>query len=87
MKYKQQDLTSGPLFQGKTTAISLVLLGQFAITYVQPLQNIFVTEGTGIQDGLIILLIGIALFTIIELEKQIRIRLSETQQIPKSHFT
>jgi len=56
------------------SAIGLVLLGQFAITYIQPLQGIFETEGVGIQDGLIMILIGMALFTIIELEKRIRIR-------------
>jgi len=65
------------------SAIGLVLLGQFAITYIQPLQVIFETEGPGLQDGLIILLIGIALFTIIELEKQIRIRWSEMHQVRK----
>lgn len=69
------------------SAIGLVLFGQFAITYFQPLQGIFETEGLGVQDGVIILLIGIALFTIIELEKQIRIRLSEMHQIRKSDIT
>mgnify|MGYP001551045165 FL=1 len=62
------------------SAIGLVLLGQFAITYIPPLQGIFETEGLGLQDGVIILLIGIALFTIIELEKQARIRFSELRR-------
>ncbi|WP_308367344.1 MULTISPECIES: cation-transporting P-type ATPase [unclassified Microbulbifer] len=57
-------------------AVIVVTAGQFAITYLPPLQKIFVTEAVPILDGVIIVGIGAALFTIIEIEKQIRIRLS-----------
>ncbi|HPQ25669.1 MAG TPA: cation-transporting P-type ATPase [Gammaproteobacteria bacterium] len=56
-------------------AVIIVTFGQFAITYVQPLQAVFGTQGVGILDGLLIVSIGVALFTIIEIEKQMRLRL------------
>lgn len=52
-----------------------VTLAQFVITYTPPLQTIFATEAVPFLDGLLIVGIGIALFAIIEIEKQIRIRL------------
>ncbi|MBD3670538.1 MAG: cation-transporting P-type ATPase [Gammaproteobacteria bacterium] len=56
-------------------AVAVVTLGQFAITYLPWLQSVFGTEAIGLIDGLIIIGLGVLLFVIIELEKQIRLRL------------
>jgi len=52
-----------------------VTAAQFAITYLAPLQNIFATEAVPFFDGMLIIAVGVALFAIIEIEKQIRLRL------------
>jgi len=57
-------------------AVITVTLGQFAITYLPVLQTIFATEAVPFLDGVLMVGIGIALFTIIEIEKQIRLRLA-----------
>jgi len=57
-------------------AVIAVSAGQFAITYLPPLQEIFATEAVSLTDGILIVGIGVALFAIIEIEKQIRLRLS-----------
>ncbi len=56
-------------------AVLSVTAAQFAVTYAPPLQGIFETRDVAIADGLIILGIGIALFAIIEIEKQLRLTL------------
>ena len=56
-------------------AVIVVTVGQFSITYVPAVQAVFGTRAVGFQDGLLILLIGVTLFTIIEIEKQMRFRL------------
>ena len=58
-------------------AVIIVAVGQFAITYVPPLQPVFETQGVGLLDGLLIVLIGVVLFVIIEIEKQLRLRFLE----------
>ncbi|MDM5271578.1 cation-transporting P-type ATPase [Sulfurovum sp. zt1-1] len=55
-------------------SISMVVFGQFALTYLPWLQSIFETEAVGLFDMLVILGISVLMFLIIELEKQIRIR-------------
>lgn len=57
--------------------VAVVTFAQFAITYAPPLQKVFATEAIPFVDGLLIIGVGVALFAIIEIEKQIRIRLSE----------
>jgi magnesium-transporting ATPase (P-type) len=57
-------------------AVLIVAIGQLAITYVPPLQVIFQTQSVGLLDGLLMVMIGVALFVIIEIEKQIRLRLA-----------
>lgn len=57
-------------------AVIVVATGQIAITYLTPFQAIFATEAISFFDGLVIVGIGVALFAILELEKQIRLRLS-----------
>jgi magnesium-transporting ATPase (P-type) len=56
-------------------AIITVTIGQFAITYVPWLQAIFQTEAIGIMDGIMIVSVGLVIFCITEIEKQIRLKL------------
>jgi magnesium-transporting ATPase (P-type) len=62
-------------------AISAVVVGQLAITYLPPLQGIFATESIPALDGMLIIAMGIALFVIIEIEKQIRLRLFKSADL------
>ncbi len=55
--------------------IIVITLAQLAITYIPPLQSVFSTVAIPFWDGVLIVGIGIALFAIIETEKQIRLRL------------
>jgi len=53
--------------------VVIVTVGQFAMTYLPFMQNIFATESVPVIDGFIVIGIGAALFAIIETEKQIRL--------------
>ena len=55
--------------------VILVTLAQFGITYLPLLQQVFATEPVPLLDGLLIVGVGVALFAIIEIEKQLRLRL------------
>lgn len=55
--------------------IGAVIIGQAAITYVPWLQRVFETEAIRFSDLILIVLSGIILFMIIELEKQFRLRI------------
>ena len=55
--------------------VIVITVAQFSITYLPPLQAIFSTEAISLLDGLIIVGIGVALFALIEVEKQLRLRL------------
>lgn len=55
------------------TTVIAVTLAQFAVTYLPPLQRVFATEPVSLLDGLLIVGVGIALFAVIEAEKQIRL--------------
>jgi len=58
--------------------VVLVVTGaQFAITYLPPLQAIFATEAIPFLDGLLIVGVGVALFAIVEIQKQIRLGLKQ----------
>jgi len=57
------------------TVVTAVVLAQLAMTYVPALQKVFKTEAIGWMDGLLVIGIGIALFAIVETEKQIRLHL------------
>tara|TARA_R110000772_G_scaffold231592_1_gene342507 strand:- start:115690 stop:118416 length:2727 start_codon:yes stop_codon:yes gene_type:complete len=50
-----------------------VTAAQFAITYFAPLQTIFATVAVPFMDGLLIVSVGVTLFVIIEIEKQLRL--------------
>ncbi|MDO9312681.1 MAG: HAD-IC family P-type ATPase, partial [Nitrosomonas sp.] len=56
-------------------SVIAVTVAQLAITYLPPLQTIFATEAIPFLDGLLVIGIGVALFAILETEKQIRLRL------------
>ncbi|WP_083399108.1 cation-transporting P-type ATPase [Oceanisphaera psychrotolerans] len=56
-------------------AVLVVTAGQFAVTYLSPLQAVFATQAIPLLDGVLIVGTGMALFAVIEIEKQIRIRL------------
>lgn len=55
------------------TVVIAVTVAQFALTYLPPLQTVFSTEPVPFFDGLLIVGVGIALFVIIEIEKQMRL--------------
>ena len=52
-----------------------VTIAQFAFTYLSPLQRLFATEPVSLLDGLLIVGVGVALFALVEIEKQLRLRL------------
>ncbi len=55
-------------------AVIAVTIGQFAITYVPWLQTIFETQAISVLDGALIIMVGVIMFCIIEIEKQVRLR-------------
>ncbi|QPG04734.1 cation-transporting P-type ATPase [Salinimonas marina] len=55
-------------------AVIVVTLGQFAITYLPWLQTVFETQAINLFDGVLIITVGVIMFFIIEIEKQIRLR-------------
>jgi magnesium-transporting ATPase (P-type) len=55
--------------------VVVITAAQFAVTYLPPLQRVFATEAVPILDGLLVIGVGVALFAIIETEKQLRLRL------------
>jgi len=60
-------------------AVTAVTVAQFAVTYLTPLQKVFATEPVPLFDGILIVGVGVALFAIIEIEKQIRLSLGRVQ--------
>ena len=52
--------------------VVIVTAAQFAITYLPPLQAVFATRPVPLVDGLLVVAIGVALFAIVEIEKQLR---------------
>ena len=55
--------------------VSIITVAQFAITYISFFQSVFGTESIPIKDITLIAGIGVALFFILEMEKQIRLQL------------
>ncbi|MDH5648187.1 MAG: cation-transporting P-type ATPase [Gammaproteobacteria bacterium] len=55
-------------------AVITVTLGQFAITYVPWLQTIFETQAINVFDGFLVIIVGVIMFCIIEIEKQVRLK-------------
>lgn len=50
-----------------------VTAAQFAVTYLPPMQVIFGTESVPVWDGVLIVGVGVVLFALLEVEKQIRL--------------
>ena len=55
--------------------VIVVTLGQFAITYLSPMQAVFETYPVPLLDGLLIIGCGVVFFAVIEIEKQMRLAL------------
>ena len=56
--------------------VAAITAAQFAVTYLPPLQLALGTEAIPFWDGVLIIATGAAFFTIIEIEKQIRLGLA-----------
>ncbi len=54
--------------------IFVIVVAQFAFTYAPPMQTLFQTESLPLHYGVMCVFCGIVLFTILETEKQIRLR-------------
>ena len=50
-----------------------VTAAQFAVTYLPPLQAVFGTASVPFLDGVLIFAVGVALFALVEIEKQLRL--------------
>jgi magnesium-transporting ATPase (P-type) len=64
---------TGPVW----TTVVVITVAQFAITYVPVLQRIFGTHAVPFLDGLLVVGAGVVLFAILEIEKQVRLRLRD----------
>ncbi|TCD14922.1 cation-transporting P-type ATPase [Oricola cellulosilytica] len=53
--------------------VAIVVAAQFLVTYLPPLQAVFATKSVPFLDGVLIVATGVALFAIIEVEKQLRL--------------
>ena len=56
-------------------AVSIVVMAQLAITYVPWIQSIFETEAMKLFDIMLIVAVGMVMFSIIEIEKQVRLKI------------
>lgn len=56
-------------------AVAVVVLGQLSLTYLPSLQAVFATARVPAREMFISLMAGVLLFAILELEKQLRVRL------------
>ncbi len=70
---------TGTLTQNEMTVSSVLTSNHFLITYFPPLQTLFITEAIPFGDGVLIVAMGAIFFAIIEIEKQIRLRISSTK--------
>lgn len=55
--------------------VAIITPAQFLVTYLPPMQALFETQAIALFDGFLIVGVGIAMFAIIETEKQLRLRL------------
>ncbi|WP_226905483.1 HAD-IC family P-type ATPase [Legionella antarctica] len=62
-------------------AVIVITVAQFAITYFPPLQTVFITESIPLWDGVLIVVIGAIFFAVIEIEKQLRLRISAISHV------
>ena len=55
------------------SVVLAVVLAQFAVTYLPGFQGVFATEAVSVVDGMLIVGVGVALFALLESEKQLRL--------------
>lgn len=55
--------------------VLVITLAQFAVTYLAPAQALLGTEAVPLEEGLLIVGLGVVFFAIVEIEKQVRLRL------------
>ena len=67
------------------TVVVIITAAQFGITYFPPLQKIFSTAAVPFWDGVLLIGIGASLFAIVEVEKQIRLRLKAINRPTSNH--
>ncbi len=67
--------------------VTSITAAQFVFTYAPPFQNVFATEAIPIGDGFIIVGVGVAFFALVEIEKQIRLRLPRIKAAAKTEAT
>lgn len=58
-------------------SVTVVAAAQLLLTYAPPMQAVFDTRPASLLDGAIMIAIGVAFFAIVEMEKQIRLRLTD----------
>ena len=63
--------------------VFIIAVAQFAITDMPSLQAVFDTVSIPFRDGLLIIATGVALFAIVETEKQIRLRVRAMTRSPE----
>ncbi len=59
----------------------IVVVGQLLFTYTPFMQEVFETRAITLTDGAILIGVGVAFFAIIEMEKQLRLRLNISRQM------
>jgi magnesium-transporting ATPase (P-type) len=74
-----QAIRGTPMIWGTVLA---VVLAQFAITYVPALQGVFATAPVPFWDGVLTVGMGVALFALLESEKQMRLALARRRSPP-----
>ncbi len=62
-------------------AVIVITVAQFGVTYFPPLQTIFATESISFWDGVLIITTGVLFFAVIEIEKQLRLRISAITRV------
>lgn len=65
--------------QAVLVGVGVVTLAQFAFTYLPPLQRVFGSRALGVESGLVIVAIGVALLVIVEIEKRIAVSLTASR--------
>jgi magnesium-transporting ATPase (P-type) len=58
--------------------VAIVVVAQLAFTYLPPLQAIFESRPVSLSDGITIVLVGVALLLIVEIEKRVAIALGDS---------
>jgi magnesium-transporting ATPase (P-type) len=59
-----------------------VTLAQFGLTYLPPLQTLFGTAAVGLADGLLVVAVGVVFYALLEIEKQLRLRMQAAPMLP-----